>query len=63
MLNPQSRAALIAYGVATMSLVFLNPILTIHLLELGLEQKHGGYGFAVLALAFGVGAPVMGRVC
>ena len=36
--NPSSRAALISYGVATMSLVFLNPILTIHLLNLGLQQ-------------------------
>jgi hypothetical protein len=63
LLNGRSRAALIAYGVATMSLVFLNPILTINLLSLGLEQRHGGYGFATLALAFGAGAPVLGRVC
>ena len=46
-----------------MSLVFLNPILTIHLVSLGATQALAGYGFAVLALSFGVGAPLMGKAC
>lgn len=45
-----------------MSLVFLNPILTIHLLVLGVTNEVAGYAFAVLAFSFGVGATFMGSV-
>ncbi len=61
--NRVSFSALAAYGVATMSLVFLNPILTIHLIKLGSSEEVSGYGFAVLAFSFGVGAPCMGKLC
>jgi len=36
--NKVSFSALLAYGVATMSLVFLNPILTIHLMKSGVPE-------------------------
>lgn len=60
--NASSQAALLAYGVATISLVFLIPVLTIHLITLGVEKGTAGYAFAILAFTFGVGATFMGRV-
>lgn len=61
--NKAALIALISYFVATMSLVFLNPILTIHLESLGMNHNNVGLGFAIIALTFSLGAPVMGSIC
>lgn len=61
--NKAVLIALVSYFVATMSLVFLNPILTIHLESIGMNHHNVGLGFAIIAFTFGVGAPVMGIIC
>lgn len=61
--NKTALIALVSYFVATMSLVFLNPILTIHLESIGMHHNNVGLSFAVIALTFAIGAPLMGSIC
>ena len=55
--------SLIAYIFGIMLLQFLDPILSLHMEDLGMKSDDTGFAFALFSLTWGVGSPVVGFVC
>jgi len=53
---------LIISFIASINLVFMDPILTLRLQDIGVSENNAGLGFALLALTYTIGSGISGEL-
>ena len=60
--NPRVVSVLIVDMLASMNLIFMDPILVLRLEDLGVNSDNAGFGFALMALTFTLGSGISGEL-
>ena len=55
--------ATILCSLSMLCILYMDPILSVRLTDLGMNEKNVGYAFALIGIAFGLGGPSAGYLC
>jgi MFS family permease len=61
--NRKTIAALLANVATYIATIYLDPILSVHLVSLGLAKEYTGFAFACNGLSLALGSPLAGYLC
>jgi hypothetical protein len=61
--NKRSVMATIVCTLSMLCIMYMDPILSVRLTDLGMNEKNVGYAFALIGVAFGLGGPSAGYLC
>ncbi len=55
--------AVIICTIAMISMVFMEPILSVRLKSMGMNEDNVGFVFGLIGLSYGIGSPIAGWLC
>jgi len=61
--NKYACLAVLARPLSTLCFWFLDPILGLHLVNLGMKDEDTGFVFALYAATWAIGSPLVGYIC
>ena len=53
---------IVSYGLSATILIFLDPILSVHLHKLGVKDNHTALAFATVGLTYTIGSLIIGAL-
>ena len=61
--NKRAVMATLLCTLSMLCILYMDPILSVRLTDLGMNEKNVGYCFALIGIAFGLGGPSAGYLC
>jgi len=61
--NKRAVMATLLCTLSMLCILYMDPILSVRLTDLGMNEKNVGYAFALIGIAFGLGGPSAGYLC